>query len=266
MTPKKPVDRRQFLKTSIAAFVVARLESGADLGGLYYPTVAVEVCSEATACSAACRDGGSDFPRLSARRSIPAQALADRKYFGGIGPCSKTLDKLTRHGKYEDTAPPLGNPKVLGVERSPRHSPSSSIDHTSTRPFFNDNGLILAREGCEQAAKGIRLVGEDSRHVLVEGKNGGESSRSSNIICMINQFCIGQGKVAALVIKAGASTRNTERLARRPTHNDVRRGEQLFRPFAEPRDVAKVRDVRIAMRQDGGCEQVNLSKAHRLPA
>ena len=117
------------------------------------------VVDVATTVRAAKSCGGSAFPRAFARRSIPAQALADRKYFGGIGPCSKTLDKLTRHGKYEDTAPPLGNPEVLGVERSPRHSPSSSIDHTSTRPFFNDNGLILAREGCEEAAEGVGLVG-----------------------------------------------------------------------------------------------------------
>ena len=41
--------------------------------------IKVEVCTEATACSAAARDGGSDFPRLSARRRMPRQAVGDRK-------------------------------------------------------------------------------------------------------------------------------------------------------------------------------------------
>ena len=83
---------------------------------------------------------------------------------------------------------------------------------------------------------------------------------------MVDQFRVGQSQIAARIIQASPGARNAERLARRAADNDVRRGEQFFRPLAEPRDVAKVRDVRIAMRQDGGCERVNLSKAHRLPA
>ncbi len=53
-------------------------------------TVAVEVCAKATACSAACRDGGSDLPRFSARRRIPTQALPLKKNLGGIEPLSRT--------------------------------------------------------------------------------------------------------------------------------------------------------------------------------
>ena len=39
------------------------------------PSVAVEIGSKATASRAARRDGGSDLPRFSARRRIPAQAV-----------------------------------------------------------------------------------------------------------------------------------------------------------------------------------------------
>ena len=52
---------------------------GGRFTDLSYSAVAVEVRSKATACSAACRDGGSDLPRFSARRRMPAQAFALKK-------------------------------------------------------------------------------------------------------------------------------------------------------------------------------------------
>ena len=74
-------------------------------------SVAVEVGSEATASSAARRDGGSAFPLFSARRSIPAQALALKKNRRGTSPVSKMSDK-------EDATAPLWYSGVLSVVNS----------------------------------------------------------------------------------------------------------------------------------------------------
>jgi hypothetical protein len=51
------------------------------------------------------------LPRLAARRRIPAQAVALKKYRGGSAPVSKTSDN-------EDATAPLWNSEVLSVKNS----------------------------------------------------------------------------------------------------------------------------------------------------
>ena len=51
--------------------------AGARIAGLYITGMA------AMASSARCSCGGSVFPRFTARRIIPADALGERQYFGG---------------------------------------------------------------------------------------------------------------------------------------------------------------------------------------
>jgi hypothetical protein len=65
-----------------------------------------------TTDSKASRNGsGNAFPRLSARRRIPAQAFALKKNRCGTSPVSKISDN-------EHTAASLGNSKVLSVKNS----------------------------------------------------------------------------------------------------------------------------------------------------
>jgi hypothetical protein len=75
------------------------------------PAIAVEVGSEATARSAAARDGGSSFPRFSARRRIPRQAVALKKNRRGTSPVSSVSDN-------EHTAAALGHSEILSVKNS----------------------------------------------------------------------------------------------------------------------------------------------------
>ncbi len=60
---------------------------------------------------AASNIGGSSFPRFSARRNIPRQAVALKKYRCGSAPVSKTSDN-------EHATAPLWNSKVLSVKNS----------------------------------------------------------------------------------------------------------------------------------------------------
>jgi len=65
-------------------------------------------------CSNAVRSkGGNALARFAARRSIPAQALALKKYRRGTPPVSKMSDN-------EDAATSLGHSEVLSVQNSVR--------------------------------------------------------------------------------------------------------------------------------------------------
>ena len=65
----------------------------------------------ATAFSAASKAGGNARPRASARRRIPAQARALKKYRCGTSPVSKTSDN-------EHALPSLGHSEVLSVKNA----------------------------------------------------------------------------------------------------------------------------------------------------
>jgi len=80
-------------------------------GGCDQAAVVIKVPAEATASRAARKERGSDFPRFSARRSIPRHALALKKYRRGTTPVSKMSDK-------EDATAALGNSNVLSVKNS----------------------------------------------------------------------------------------------------------------------------------------------------
>jgi hypothetical protein len=93
-------------------------------------SVTVKIGSEATASSAAARDGGSDFPRFSARRRIPRQAFAVKKYRCGTSPVSKISDN-------EHTPPSLGDSSrvvACSHELSVKHSVGEPIPELAQAP------------------------------------------------------------------------------------------------------------------------------------
>jgi hypothetical protein len=73
--------------------------------------------------SAAARISGTFFPRLAARRSIPAQAFALKKYRCCTSPVSKMSDN-------EDATASLGHSEELSVQ----HSPGGTIPEFRQRP------------------------------------------------------------------------------------------------------------------------------------
>lgn len=84
---------------------------------------AAGVSAFATAFSAACKCGGNARPRDSARRSIPAQALALKKHRCGTSPVSKTSDN-------EHTLPSLGDGASVAV-----HSDKLSVKNSVGEPI-----------------------------------------------------------------------------------------------------------------------------------
>jgi hypothetical protein len=84
---------------------------------------AAGVSAFATAFSAASKCGGNARPRDSARRRIPAQAFALKKYRCGTSPVSKTSDN-------EHTVPSLGDGAAVAV-----HSHKLSVQNAVGEPI-----------------------------------------------------------------------------------------------------------------------------------
>ena len=85
--------------------------------------IAVSFDSPPTSCKAWRKIVGNSFPRLAARRSMPAQAFALKKYRRGTPPVSKMSDN-------EDATAPLGHSEELSVQ----HSPGAPIPEFRQRP------------------------------------------------------------------------------------------------------------------------------------
>lgn len=81
----------------------------------------------ATDCSALNNAGGRSFPRFSARRRIPAQAVGLKKYRGAIGPVSSVEDN-------EHAAPPLRHSEPLRIKHGPLDEPLCTQDHALGLP------------------------------------------------------------------------------------------------------------------------------------
>jgi hypothetical protein len=84
--------------------------------------------------------------------------------------------------------------------------------------------------------------------------------------------CIGdpdeaEGEVGTLVTQRQTQTGDAEALARRPADKHVRRldlaGDDAL---GQQRHVAKVRNVRVVMREDGGRKRLDLGEPCGLPA
>ena len=144
----------------------AGIQGGGDVDGTG-GVVAAEsdwhvIKAESTAAARAARKGsGNVLFRFPARRRIPAQALALKKYLGGIGPVSST-----RHNEH--TAAALGQAEILGVEHPPRDCSRGSKDNTSVRPFspWRFQRTILAGQSAQKASEGVVAGGQGARHVF----------------------------------------------------------------------------------------------------
>jgi hypothetical protein len=71
----------------------------------------VSFAVDTTAVNASSNCAGNSRPRFAARRRIPAQAFALKKYRSGTSPVTKISDN-------EDTTASLGNSEVLSVQDS----------------------------------------------------------------------------------------------------------------------------------------------------
>lgn len=143
----------------------------------------------------ACRSGsGSALPRFSARRRIPAQAVALKKYRGWIEPLSSTCDN-------EHTLASLGQAEILSVEDSPGGSARGSSNHTRVRPFapWRDDGGILSNQGREEASEGVVGCAEHAGDVFPEDARSCPPRNKSNMVDCICKATKLQREVAAVI-------------------------------------------------------------------
>gem|GEM_PF-5846851 len=161
-------------------------------------TVAVEIGSEsATALSASAKGRGNALPRLAARRRIPRQAVALKKYRCGSSPVSKTSDN-------EHTTASLGYSKELSVKNSVGEPIPEFAQHPEegskilTLVARQDTGDVLPYQPlgavlCSNGTKGkhevaTRVIQSLSKSCDAEGLAGGSSAKKVN--CDIRPFLV----------------------------------------------------------------------------
>lgn len=216
---------------------------------------------ETTAVSAACKRAGKVLPRFSARRSIPAHAVALKQYRGGID-ASSTCDK-------DDTAAALGHAEILGGGHPPRDCARTSMHTTSVRPSlpWRDERAIFAGKRSQKAAGGV-VVGIKDAGNIFPNKDGwrfsGRLAFSINGLQYIDEF---KGEVAARIRQALAPPGKRKCLAWRAANQHIRRIDLSGRNACGERGhIAEIKYLRPPMRQHRRGKRLDLGKPCRLPA
>ncbi|KIL98258.1 hypothetical protein CCC_01319 [Paramagnetospirillum magnetotacticum MS-1] len=190
------------------------------------------------------------MPRFSARRMIPAHALALRKYRDGIGPVSRTCHN-------EHTAAALGQAEILGVEDAPRDCARGSKHNTSVRPLspWWEQRTIFAGQSTQKTSEGVVAGGQDAGDVLPNNPSWVDG---------IGEFHEFESKVAALIAQRLAQARHRERLTGCAAHQHV----DLAPPCltVDGGHVAQIGNMRVVVGEHGAGERFDLSEECRTPA
>ena len=158
------------------------------------------------------------MPRRAARRRIPVQACALKKYFDGIEAISTTCHK-------KHTLAALGDTEILSVEHAPGDAPPGSRHTTRVRPFFPWRFERTAFSGqCSQEMpEGVAAVVEDAGDVFPDERCRRAAVLVAGLVDGMCKLHIGKGQGAARVIQSLARAGNAERLARRTADQEVGR-------------------------------------------
>lgn len=199
-----------------------------------------------TAFKASSKAPGSTLPRFSARRRMPEQAFALKKYRCGTSPVSKMSDN-------EDTAAALWYSGKLSVKHTPgdRVMSSKPNDEAAVFPAFVRDGYVHSGESVEEGSEGVSSV---------RRKYAGDVFPNDELwTASVSELDVLQGKVATGVGQAAALSGDTEGLAGCTTDEDVK--VSIFFSL-DGREVSRIRYVRIVVLQDGGGERLYLGKRY----
>jgi hypothetical protein len=188
------------------AFEVDAAGMRLDGVGDFYGSAAVvsTVGDSATASRAVSSDGGRSLPRLSARRRMPRQAVALKKYRCGTSPVSKISDN-------EDATAALWNSKVLSVKHSvgePKSIGSAGNDSAIAPSSAGHSNSPLCK-GREEDGEGPTVVGAKySGDVLPSHPSGAREGNHS-----MSQSCKFDGELTTLSSQSCSEAGNAEVLA-----------------------------------------------------
>jgi len=189
---------------------------------------------EAASVSASRKGPGNTLPRFAARRSMPAQAFALKKYRCGRSPVSRISDNEDTPSSLRDSPSKPVHSHVLSVQRS-------------VRPPIPE--FFQAPEECPKIPSSVRR--QDSGHILPHHPSGAYALSQSK------KF---EGQVRTVVSQAAAQSGDRESLARGSSHENV----DCW--CVDACEVAKVRNSRKAMSEDSRRERRDLGRELALPA
>ena len=208
----------------------------------------------ATAASARCKAWGNSFPRFSARRRMPAQAVGLKKYRGAIGPVSSVEDN-------EHAAPPLRHSEPLRIKHGPLDEPLWTQDHALGLPAVGGRIDVASCQCANHDSKvSAAVCAERSGDVFPQEPAGAAMSSS----CIENpRLMVEQRRPRAG--QSGTLAGDGKVLARRAADDDVDRPERRNLLIGDLGHVAQVRNVRVMVREHGRRERIDLRERDRMP-
>ncbi len=209
--------------------LIAGRQCSSDAGN--QSSVAFEVRAEsATTFSASAKGRGNSFPRFAARRRIPEQAFALKKYRGCTSPVSKVSDN-------EHTAASLGHSEILSV----KNAVGEPIPEFCQPP---EQGSKCPTSVCRQDAGDVFPYQPAGPISCSNGK-------------------IGKHEVATRVCQSFSESGDAEALAGSSADEKI---DSCIGPYLEVRHVAEIRHGRIVMREQSARKRLDLAEPCRAPA
>jgi hypothetical protein len=197
--------------------------------------VAVEVRPEpATACRARANCWGNSFPRLSARRRMPLQAFALKKYRCGTSPVSKMSDNEHTPSSLRDSPSKAVHSHVLSVKHSPART------HTRVRPSLrgrHQNPVLLPTTG-----------------------RRGRSPKPATRAYSGQRWQDRRGRGCPRVSQSLAKSSDRERLAGRSSDENI---DSCIRPVLEFGHVSPIGNVGVMVGEHGRRKRLDFGKGDR---
>jgi hypothetical protein len=194
--------------------------------------------SRTTIRSASSNGRGNVFPRFSARRKIPAQAVGLKKYRWATGPVSSIEDS-------EHAAAPLRHSEPLRVQHAPFDKSVCTDRHAFRSPAIcrrNEFGSCHCTSHDSKVSTGV--AAECSGHVFPN-----KPPCAAMFSCRMENPQLFVEQAGTRASQSGALARNAQVLAGRAADDDINRPERGNLRICCFRDAAKVRHVRQAVSQ-----------------
>jgi hypothetical protein len=200
----------------------------------------------ATCAKAASNCPGRVLPRRPARRRIPLQAFALKKYRSGTPPVSKISDNEDTPASLRDSPSKPVHSDILSVKHSPCEAIGAIDPRDNARSSPAAGGDLDSSSGEESQNRrkcSSSVVRKDAADVLPDHPRGPISPSNRSI---------DERQVATRIIQSSAEPGDGVGLARRSAGENI--DVCIIGPLLESGRVAEVRDARVSVGEDGGRE------------
>lgn len=209
----------------------------------------------ATLASAACKASGNALPRFPARRRIPAQAVALKKYRGSTGPVSSIEDS-------EHATAPLRHSEPLRIKHGPLDEADVAQRHAFVVPAVGGDSELGSCQRANHDSKVSALVAAEGAWDVLPDEPTGAAKMSS---CIEDpELMVEQAGPGAAQARTLASHRKV--LAWTAANHDIQRTQRADLFVGDVGDAAQVGNVWQAVAQQCARSRIDLGDTLAAPA